>query len=281
MKLTKILIPIDFSQAAATAISYALMLARKLNVEMIIAHAYTAPIPSNGFVGVGTMTYSVPDNFPSYEEYYRNKIKEFLENYPEFQTENYKLIMGVGAIENFICQTAKDENVDMILMGTEGIDSSIEEFFMGTLSEKVSRNAPCPVLVIPETIESYNIKNIGLALDKDNFFEISFKPDFFAKLLKTLDASISLIHFSENDEKEINEKEVNEYYSKILNTEIVAFHCFNDADPQEKISKFYWQNSIDVLTLIYRDHGFFEKLLNKGFRKELVFHSNLPLLILK
>lgn len=103
------------------------------------------------------------------------------------------------------------------------------------------------------------------------FFEISFKPDFFAKLLKTLDASISLIHFSENDEKEINEKEVNEYYSKILNTEIVAFHCFNDADPQEKISKFYWQNSIDVLTLIYRDHGFLKSCLIKDSGKSWFF----------
>jgi nucleotide-binding universal stress UspA family protein len=45
-----------------------------------------------------------------------------------------------------ILETAKSQNVDLIVMGTHG-RTGLEHIFLGSVAEKVVRLAPCPVLI--------------------------------------------------------------------------------------------------------------------------------------
>jgi universal stress protein A len=45
-----------------------------------------------------------------------------------------------------ILETAKSQNVDLIVMGTHG-RTGLQHILLGSVAEKVVRLAPCPVLV--------------------------------------------------------------------------------------------------------------------------------------
>ena len=46
-----------------------------------------------------------------------------------------------------ILDTAKTQQVDLIIMGTQG-RTGLQHVLMGSVAEKVVRLAPCPVLVV-------------------------------------------------------------------------------------------------------------------------------------
>lgn len=49
---------------------------------------------------------------------------------------------------SYINNTVKDENIDLVIIGSKGMHSLLEEILLGSVAEKVLRHTPCDVLVI-------------------------------------------------------------------------------------------------------------------------------------
>ncbi len=56
-----------------------------------------------------------------------------------------RLKQGVPAEE--LLRAAVDEKVDLIVLGSRGL-SQVRAFFLGSVSDKVSHHARCPVLIV-------------------------------------------------------------------------------------------------------------------------------------
>lgn len=56
-----------------------------------------------------------------------------------------KLVRGNPA--EIICKIAEEEGFDLIVIGSRGL-SGMKAFFLGGVSDKVSRHAICPVLIV-------------------------------------------------------------------------------------------------------------------------------------
>lgn len=52
-----------------------------------------------------------------------------------------------GRPSNRIIETAKEGSFDMIVMGSRGL-GGIKQFFLGSVSDRVADEAPCPVLIV-------------------------------------------------------------------------------------------------------------------------------------
>ena len=80
----------------------------------------------------------------------KNQGKEILESMgQEFKktgTISFKPILIEGDPAEKIIETAEEENVDVIIMGTG--KSKIDKHLLGSVSEKVVHSAPCTVLLI-------------------------------------------------------------------------------------------------------------------------------------
>lgn len=85
---------------------------------------------------------------------------EFLENFPRLATIKYKSMVASGRISGIIYQLATEEKASLIIMGTEGA-GEVEGYFAGTTSEKLSKEVPCPVLVVPEDLENFGLKEFA------------------------------------------------------------------------------------------------------------------------
>ncbi|MGI0488158.1 universal stress protein [Pantanalinema rosaneae CENA516] len=58
-----------------------------------------------------------------------------------------QFVQGVGSAGSLICEFARQVEADLIILGRHGY-SSLNEFFLGSVSHYVLHHAPCSVLVI-------------------------------------------------------------------------------------------------------------------------------------
>lgn len=56
-----------------------------------------------------------------------------------------------GSVVEAICDFARQERVDYLVIGTEG-RSRLSEVFLGSTSQELLRQAPCPVVVVPPQV---------------------------------------------------------------------------------------------------------------------------------
>ena len=139
MKLKKFLVPVDGSDYSMRAAKYAVELTDFTKGEIILIYCHR-PFP----VVLG-------------EPYFQNAINKITEKSNRLIEPYRKLFQEAGTpfserileapAPNAICEVAKTENLDMIIMGSRG-RTKLEGILLGSCTQRVLHMAPCPVLVI-------------------------------------------------------------------------------------------------------------------------------------
>ncbi len=142
MKLSKILVPTDFSHSGDAALELATMLARDTGAQIEIVHVEESPLAYGG----GEMYYGIPE--PNAGEL-RNMLLKIVPADPSIGYRHH-LLMGDPA--DALTRFAADEGIDMIVMGTHG-RSGLMRILMGSVAEAVVRRATCPVLTFKKGTE--------------------------------------------------------------------------------------------------------------------------------
>jgi nucleotide-binding universal stress UspA family protein len=140
MKLERILFPTDFSEHAANAQDYALSLARQFGAELRIVHVVQLYAYVFDF-GIDTTS-----QYEAVTATLKTMLDELLDSLAgEPIPITGDLIQGDPVGE--IIRVAREEDCDMIVMGTHG-RAALEHALLGSVAEKVVRKAPCPVLTV-------------------------------------------------------------------------------------------------------------------------------------
>ncbi len=158
--IKKILVPLDFSKTSVKALDYAIDMAEKCNAELTLLHV------AEGFVANAARGYYIA---PSYEkEYEQLVIKQGNDNLNDFANgikkvgvTNVTVLTTVGRTHSEILKAAKKTKADIIIMGTHGV-SGVREFFIGSNTFNVIRNAKCPVLSVQTGNKAPGFKNVLL-----------------------------------------------------------------------------------------------------------------------
>jgi nucleotide-binding universal stress UspA family protein len=131
----RIVVPTDFSAASRRAFPLAALLARSFEARVTALHVWAAP-RQGAFVGVPA---AVPA--PLTED----DVRRFLQ--PEFGDVRVEArVSAAGPPWHRVVKTAEEEQADLIVMSTQGLDS-LSDTIIGSNAERVLRHAPCPVLV--------------------------------------------------------------------------------------------------------------------------------------
>jgi universal stress protein A len=140
---THILMPTDFSPPADAALIRAKQLAERFGARLSLLHVVTDPQAR----GTWTSELYVPA-IPEVRDQLLNAARERLTN---TLTEEERLRLQVtvdarvGAVAEVITEVARSYGIDLIVMGTHG-RRGLSHFVMGSIAEKVVREAPCAVL---------------------------------------------------------------------------------------------------------------------------------------
>ena len=140
--LKRILVPVDFSDSAASAIDYGSFLAKAFDAELVLVHVLELPFWSVE-MGFG----AIP---PPMSDEVRPAVLQSLEESAAMPRDKgvavrCELREGTPFVE--IVRFAREAEIDLIVMPTHG-RTGIPHVLMGSTAERVVRKAPCPVLVV-------------------------------------------------------------------------------------------------------------------------------------
>ncbi|HEX5106855.1 MAG TPA: universal stress protein [Vicinamibacterales bacterium] len=151
-RITRILVPTDFSETSDLALQYAKSLAEALGASLHVLHVFEDPYV------IGTFS---PEVYGYVPEGWRETALQaaqdnLLKRFPESEQRRFSGSAQVvtGNAVKTILGYAEQEHIDLIVMGTHG-RSGVAHLLIGSVAEKVVRAASCPVLTIrhPEAHE--------------------------------------------------------------------------------------------------------------------------------
>ena len=150
-KINTILAPSDLSEFSKPGIQYALELAQWQQSEVIICNVITVeetPFPQGKEDWVAKQT-ELPKMRRILEQ--RGKaLDQFIRSHfaALLDITKYRQQISIGTPYRVIVDFAKAAPVDLIVMSTHGRTGFVH-LLMGSVTERVLRRAPCPVLAVP------------------------------------------------------------------------------------------------------------------------------------
>jgi nucleotide-binding universal stress UspA family protein len=138
----KIVCPIDFSEFTDEILKYAVNITKKFNAELHLIHI----IPNLNYF-TPYESFLTPENLVAIEKNIEKEVEEDFEKVMKDIDMPLKKIVKTGVTFVEIIDYIKEEDIDLVVMGTHG-RSGIEHILIGSVAEKVVRKSPCPVLTI-------------------------------------------------------------------------------------------------------------------------------------
>ena len=132
---------------------YAIDFAKHFKAEIILVSVIEPMIYPADF-SMGQV--AIPATDQNLHERIEQELKELEEKEIANQV-NSKSIIKSGKPFYEINETARDENVDLIIISTHG-HTGVEHLLFGSTAERVVRKAPCPVLTLREPIKGFRFE---------------------------------------------------------------------------------------------------------------------------
>jgi nucleotide-binding universal stress UspA family protein len=145
-KYKKVLFCTDFSENSDYAFEFAFGIAKRDEGLLYILHVIPAN-PHQAFAMSMITNEQLEQIQKAIEEDLDNNCQERYVNKIE-NAIRYEVVTKSGREDEEILRFAKDEKVDLIVVGTHG-RTGIEHVFFGSVAEKVLRRSPFPLFIIP------------------------------------------------------------------------------------------------------------------------------------
>lgn len=142
----KILVPIDMSEASLSALQKAIHISSVFDAEVVILHVIDmsyATLPLLELENSLMVAQKI-------KEKARDQVNNFLkkhENVLSQEVFSFQRFLKIGEASQEILTMSDEHNVDWIIMGKTGY-TGIKRWLMGSVAEKVVRNANCVVLSV-------------------------------------------------------------------------------------------------------------------------------------
>ncbi|RMB59190.1 universal stress protein [Dokdonia sinensis] len=276
--IKKILVPTDFSVQAENALRVAADLAKRHDAEINLLHMLELPMQLvDGAYGGAKSELPEAIFFMklAHQKFQAMMASPFLDGITVIETAEFD-----GAFEG-IMDYAKKYEADMIVMGTHGA-SGLQEFFVGSNTEKVVRNSEIPVLVIKNRHEKFEIKNFVYALDFQAENHNAFKQAIaFAKIN---DVKLHGLYvntpgdFRSTHEVEAQMKKFIDEYGAIDN---YTLNIYNDSTVESGILHFAEMVNSGLVGIATHGRKGLAHFLNGSLSEGLVNHANRPVITFK
>lgn len=141
MKYNNILIAIDGSEAAEKAFNKALVIAKRNDARIILAHV----IDVRTFASAGAYDRTLSERA---ENYGKDLLDKYTDEAKKAGLTDILTTLEYGSPKVKIAKDlANNFDTDLIICGATGMNA-VERFLIGSVSESITRYATCDVLVI-------------------------------------------------------------------------------------------------------------------------------------
>lgn len=272
--MKRILVPTDFSIQAENALKVAAQIARKNNSVIYLAHSLNLPSHLNDVGQVGTLPESL-----YFIRIAENEFEKLLKRPFLTDIEVHEAI-GHGEIYDDVKEAVKQNEIDLIVMGSHGM-SGFKEMFIGSNTEKVVRTSNIPVLVIKNEHSSFEINDFVFATDFSDECQRPF--DKAQKFAKEMDAKIHLLYINTPGAFKTS-SEANSMMNRFIKgmgVENYTFNIYNDSSVEKGILGFARENNAQLIGMSTHGRKGLSHFFNGSISEDLVNHAQMPVITFK
>ena len=275
--MKKILVPIDFSEQAEFAAKVAVKIAEQTNSELHLLH--TLDLPSDV---IDPSNYGNADNSPTTLLYMKKAQEKFEKITKRYFMRNVKVVKSVVFTNPFqgIIEESKKQNVDLIVMGSQGT-SGFSEMLVGSNTEKVVRHSDIPVIVIKNEIDDFKLDNLIFASD----FREHYKPGFkkMVEFANKFDAKIHLLRVitpSNFESTFVAKKSIKDF---IADTDLKdhTINLYNDKSIEGGVLHFGEETEADIIAINTHSRRGLIHLFNNSISGSITNHAVRPVITFK
>lgn len=143
----KILVTLDGSDCAKHALPHAELLAKQTGAELILLRITPLPNPEAALIAGSPLDWSNRDAYVQRLVDDATVVLQELAGSLRFQHIKATPVVDVGEAAEKIVDYAERNAIDLIVMSTHG-RTGLRRWLMGSVANKVSSVAPCPVLLV-------------------------------------------------------------------------------------------------------------------------------------
>jgi len=271
--MKRIVVPTDFSSTSHVAMSIAVDLAHKWNVELHIIHVYyPATVEFTEAIYVDTEASSIRENqLIQITEKWKSQLDD------KYQNVNIEETLLIGFPAQEIKKYVEQEDIGLVVMGSTGEGGFIKKMF-GSVSLQVLDIIDCPVFLVPHECKPSEFDQFLLTTahginDKDLVPEI-------LKYASAYDATVHILNVND-DYKAIGLDELYDEFIASYPSDKVKLVYERDDDIEEEILEYCDEQRIDLLMMSSKKRGFFEKIFHKSMTRSMAVHAEVPLLVFK
>ncbi len=277
----RILLPTDFSKNAVNTIQYTLELYKSMDCDFYFLNVYHV----DGYALDNNMM--IPEPGEAAFEAAKNKSEEGLESlleqlriHPNNPKHNFFKISTFNSFLEAINDIIAKKDIDIVVIGSKGVTGSRTVIYGSNTINIMEKVRACPVLAVPENVRFSMPKEVVFPTD----FKVAFKHKELAYLIeicKAYKAFIRVLHIGDDKELSRKQQENKELLKNILADADHSFHALTDVKVPEGINTFIQSRDSDMIAFINRKHHFFGSIFSKPLVKELAYHSQIPILVLR
>jgi len=276
--MKKIIVPIDFSEHSEYALRVAAKLAKKNDAEVLALH----------MLEMSDVLLTKSDSEQQQKAIFFLKLVE--RKFDTFLNKDYlKPIKVTPIVKHFkvfseVNDVARENNADLIVMGSHGV-SGVKEFFVGSNTERVVRNADIPVLVVKDDIANVDFGTVVFATD---FNEENVRPYLNAsKMFDVLGTKLTLLYVNLPNEHFKSSVEIEKRIAEFLLTADGNLDRINDvayqADYSVEQGVINYSNKVGADLIAIPTHG--RKGISHFFTgsigEDIANHASLPVITFK
>jgi nucleotide-binding universal stress UspA family protein len=273
--MKKILVPTDFSFLANCSMNFATQLAKLESASIKLLHVIEPPVAKMN--STGEIIKSSMDGIYVIELVKKSKkqLHDLLDKYCDRNISiEYEVVVGNPA--SAILDEIKKSAADLVVMGSKGA-SWIDRLLIGSTTEKVVRQATCPVITLKCNIEK---------IDKLGHIVFAFNPEEdqtgvieelrkFTEILGAHLYLLTVITPSRFKPSHLIGKQLGEFV-KLHQLKNYSTHIYTDINEEEGIMHFAEEVNAGLIALGTDSHTNIFQLLTTNLREDMVNHSQRP-----
>jgi nucleotide-binding universal stress UspA family protein len=260
--MKNIVVPTDFSIKSYNALITAKKIARKAHSTIHIVHVLKPILGSYSSFGEA---YDKEMN-QEYVVKLVEKVGKELENLKNTHTEssfNIEIKLLVGDPFKDIQAYVKESKADLVIIGDKGVTDA-EEFFLGSLTDKVIRSITCPVITMKMVADDEQFDSIVYATDLKEDHKTMMNlllafQDFYGSTIHLVKINSPKKFKNDIDTKIELQKLVDKYEMKNC-----TLNSYSHEDEEYGIVYFADQIGADLIAIGVHEKSGFRRLISGG-----------------
>jgi hypothetical protein len=202
------------------------------------------------------------------QKWINKRLAKLKSKHPDLVVD-YKIIRG-DLLDN-LKKTLQSQNADLVVMGCQGTGEN-EGTYLGSSAGALVKTTDIPVLFVPRGFRFNGIDKVVFAA-KNTFVRYMGPLEPIIKINQVFKPHVQLLHMGEQPDP------VPEQSFSILQV-INDITRYGNDNFNESINEYLTQHHADLLCVIRRKRGFFEKLLGPSRTPSTKFKVDIPVLVL-